>query len=296
MRTVHITSAVVLVMIFFASTVQTQNRTNRQENKRPTDPYNKGYHIAEVRTYNGAPTFFLDGKPEFYGSWWVSPPTNEGWNASATIKKYSPETNIHIYAFDVGPTEWCGPAPGRTSHFDFSTVEARFNRILEADPKALFHLRIYLEMTEPQSRWWQELYPDECEILSDGTPHRQSFASTVWREQTKNFLREFIFHLKKLGLSRRVVSYQVGAGHTGEWVKGKLSMFYLTGDYSKPMKLHFQTWLRNRYKNDVTLLKKAWNDPQATYETAVVPSGPLQFETKNMTFRDPMQEQKVIDY
>ena len=266
----------------------------RQE-KGEDEPKN-GFSFAEIRMHNGAPTLFLDGKPTFYGSWWVSPPTTEGWTASDIAKTNAAESGIHIYAFDVGSTEWCGPGPGRTSHYDFSTLQVRFNRILEADPKALFHLRIYLEMSEPQSQWWHDLYPEEREIVSDGTPHRQSFASTIWREQAKDFLRAYVAHLKKIGLFNRVVSYQVGAGHTGEWVKGKLSMFFLTGDYSKPMKRHFRKWLREHYNNDESALRKAWNKPEVSFDIAEVPSGIEQFETKHLTFRDPKQEQNVIDY
>lgn len=266
----------------------------RQERNR--DPFENGFLSAEIRVHNGAPTLFLDGKPGFYSTWWVSPPTTEGWVASDVTKKNAAETGIHIYAFDVGSTEWCGPAPGRSGHYDFSTLQSRLNRILEADPKALFHLRIYLEMSEPQSQWWHDLYPEEREIVSDGTPYRQSFASTIWREQAKDFLRAYVAHLRQIGLFNRVVSYQVGAGHTGEWVKGKLSMYYLTGDYSKPMKRHFRVWLREHYSNDEAGLRKAWNKPEVSFETAEVPSGVEQFETKHMTFRDPKQEQNVIDY
>jgi hypothetical protein len=264
--------------------------------ERSYDPLKNGFCSSEVKKYNGAPTLFLDGEPVFYDAWWVSPPVSDGWPASEASKRDAQETGIHIYAFDVGPMEWCGPAPGRSNHYDFSTVQARFNRILEADPKAFFHLRIYLEMSDPQSQWWLDLYPEEREILSDGTPYRQSFASTVWREQAKGFLRAYIAHLKKIDLFNRIVSYQVGAGQTGEWVKGKLSMFFLTGDYCKPMKQHFQAWLRKHYHNDGTALRAAWNKPHVTFEDAEVPSSLEQFETKHMTFRDPKQEQNVIDY
>lgn len=282
---------VLLLSMFLTSSSLLQARQERS-----SDPFENGFDSAEIKEHNGAPTLFLNGRPTFYGTWWVSPPTTEGWIASDIAKKDAAESGIHIYAFDVGSTEWCGPGPGRTSHYDFSTVQARFNRILEADPKALFHLRIYLEMSEPQSQWWHDLYPEEREIVSDGTPHRQSFASTIWREQAKDFLRAYVAHLKKIGLFNRVVSYQVGAGHTGEWVKGKLSMFFLTGDYSKPMKRNFRGWLREHYNNDESALRKAWNKPEVSFDTAEVPSGIEQFETKHLTFRDPKQEQNVIDY
>ena len=266
----------------------------RQEPTR--DSFRYGFTSAEIKPHNGAPTLFLDGKPVFYGTWWTSPPTNEEWVASDVAKKNAAETGIHIYAFDVGSAEWSGPAPGRSGHYDFSTVQARFNRVLAADPKALFHLRIYLEMSEPQSVWWHKLYPEEREVVSDGTPYRQSFASEVWREKAKDFLRAYVAHLKEIGLFNRVVSYQVGAGHTGEWVKGKLSMFFLTGDYSKPMKRHFRTWLRETYGNDESAFRKVWNKPALSFETAEVPTAAEQFETRHMTFRDPQQEQNVIDY
>jgi hypothetical protein len=52
-----------------------------------------------------------------------------------------------------------------------------------------------------------------------------SFASRVWRAQAKEFLRAYIGHFRKTGLFDRVIAHQVGAGHTGEWVKGESSMY-----------------------------------------------------------------------
>ena len=75
----------------------------------------------------------------------------------------------------------------------------------------------------------------------------------------------------------------------GEWVKGELSMASITGDYSKPMKRQFQTWLREHYNNNESALRVAWNKTQVSFETAEVPSGLEQFETKHMIFRDPKQ-------
>lgn len=251
---------------------------------------------AQIKLYRGTPTLFLDENPIFYGSWWSAGPTVDGWACAELIKADAVETGIHIYAFDVGPQEWSGPAQERKAHYDFSTVKARFERVLDADPQALFHLRIYLEMSDPQSKWWHELYPEECEIVSDGARHRQSFASTIWREQAKDFLRTYIAHLQKIGIADRVVSYQVGAGHTGEWVKGKLSMYDLTGDYSAPMRRRFRSWLRERYQDDESALRRAWNNPQVTFDTAEVPSAAEQFRSKHFVFRDPKLEQNVIDY
>ena len=252
--------------------------------------------LYEIKDHNGTPTLFIDGKPSFYGTWWTAAPEKDTWIRSDFALANAADTGIHIYAFDVGRLEWAGPEEGRSGHFDFSSVEARYKQVLDADPEARFHLRIYLEMHEGFRKWWHNLYPDEVEVCSDGSTYRQSFASKVWRDQAKDFLRAYIHHIQKIGLADRIVSYQVGAGHTGEWVKGKISMYHLTGDYSKPMVRHFRSWLKGRYKGNLRFFREAWNDTKVTFETAEIPSGAEQFQTKHFTFRDPSQEQNVIDY
>jgi len=198
------------------------------------------------------------------------------------------EAGIHLYAFDVGtqgsPPEW------RDGH-DFSSVAARFGQVIAADPQARFHLRVHLEMPE----WWQKLHPEECELVSNGERRMQSFASRVWREQAKSFLRAYIAHIESIGLGDRVIAYQTGAGATGEWVK-ESAMSRPAGDYSQPMREHFQQWLAGRYQNDVSALRAAWNDSGVTFATAEVPTFVEQSTTRHLSFRDPAREQKVIDY
>ena len=250
---------------------------------------------AKVKMHNGTPTLFIDDKPVFAGYLWSAPPTPEGFPAAADARRFA-EAGLHLYAFDVGmqgtPPEWCGPGPGRAEHWDFSSVQARFGRVLDADPEARFHLRVHLEATP---RWWRELYPEECELTSRGERLCQSFASLVWREQAKQFLRAYIAHLRSIGLGERVIAYQVCAGTTGEWVKESAMRAY-TGDYSEPMRRHFRAWLRLRYQENVAALRAAWADPQVSFETAEVPSEAEQLQATQGLFRDPAVEQKTIDY
>ncbi len=262
---------------------------------RPEEPFLCPRSLrAEIKIHNGRPVLFLNGRPTFAGIHWVSAPTPDEWDFSAQAKS-SRETGIHIYAFDVGKgREWIGPGTSQEKPYDFSTVEVRFGRVLEADPEALFHLRIHLETGHGD--WWEKEYPQECEILSDGRRNGQSFASKVWRRQAKDFLRAYAKHLEKVGLSERVLAYQVGAGHTGEWVKGESSMHLPCGDYSQPMRLHFRSWLRKHYHDDLAEFRRSWNLPSASFDTAEVPSAESQLLAKAYTFRDPALEQNVIDY
>jgi hypothetical protein len=247
-----------------------------------------------VKPYRGVPTVHLNEKPVFAAINWVSTPSTDGWTSAAAARRAS-EAGVHIYAFEAGTAaEWKGPRPGKSDPFDFSTVEARFGRIIDVDPEARFQLRCHLEIGADD--WWAKLYPEECEIHSNGRRYTQSFASRLWRDQARQFLREYAAHLARTGLMDRVVSFQPGAGHTGEWVKGETSMYAPCGDHSEPMRQHFRSWLRQRYLGDVALLRAAWGDPRVSFDTAEVPSQAEQLGTKLYTFGDPRKEQKVIDY
>jgi hypothetical protein len=250
--------------------------------------------IAQVKFHHGTPTLFLNGEPAFAGMCWVSTPSKEGWRDGEHARAVA-EAGIHIYSFDAGKDfEWVGPQAGRTDPFDFSTVEARFGRIIDVDPRARFHLRLHFEF-QPGD-WWMKAYPAECEISSDGRPVGQSFASEVWRKQVNEFLMAFVAHLRRTGLIDRITAFQPGAGHTGEWVKGETSMSALCGDYSEPMRRQFRSWLRHTYHDDLAEFRAAWHNPAISFEMAEVPSADEQLQARLYTFRDPARERNVIDY
>jgi hypothetical protein len=252
---------------------------------------------ATMKLYNGGPTLFLDGKPAFDGMMWGSAPEENRYLLKEAAHHYA-EAGVHIYAFDCGMggdanAEWSGPKYGIGGDYNFSKLEKRFKQVIDIDPEARFHLRIHLET---HAEWWRILHPDECEISSDGIQRNQSFASKLWREQSKDFLKALVTHIKEIGMFDRIVAYQAGAGHTGEWCKAITSMHHLCGDYSKPMKEHFHRWLQERYKGDLVKFRQAWDSPLITFETAEVPAAEEQLGTTHMSFRDPRKEQKVIDY
>jgi hypothetical protein len=132
-------------------------------------------------------------------------------------------------------------------------------------------------------------------LSASGERLHQSLASTVWRDQVHEFLRAYVAHVEQIGLADRVVAYHVLVGSAGEWVKGESSMLSVCGDYSAPMHRHFRAWLRQQYADESTL-HAAWNDPDVTFDRAEVPPAIAQLQTTHQTFRDPSQEQPVIDY
>lgn len=247
---------------------------------------------AHVKNHNGTPALYLDGKPVFAGMLWLSSDqvdaNGDHFNADA-IRDFA-EAGLHLYAFGLG-AEWCGPGAGREGHFDFSGLEPQLQAIRKADPQAIFHLRIYLE-TAP---WWNTLYPEECEVASDGTRLNASYASDVWQAHCKEYITRTIDYLKSIGMYDCTVAYQVCPGICGEWVKNTTSMTPLTGDYSVPMQRRFRQWLRAKYEDDAAL-QAAWRDDQVTLDTATVPSNAELLQTQQLSFRDPSKERKAIDY
>jgi hypothetical protein len=251
---------------------------------------------AQVRNYHGTPTLFLNDQPVFAGCQLLGSLDPNFHNLNQEIMRVYANAGVHIYSIDsVGP-EWCGPHQGDPSHFDFKFVAPRLKEVIDADPDALFLLRMGFETRWLLGNWWNLMHPDELEILSDGSKISQSYASLVWQSEVKNFLKGYIDQLRIDGLYERVIAYQIATGTCGEWIKDWSSMTLPCGDYSEPMRRYFRTWLRKRYKNEPSALQTAWSDEQVTFDTSEAPSAEEQFCTKHFLFRDPRQEQKVIDY
>lgn len=247
---------------------------------------------AHVKFHNGTPALFLDGKPVFAGMNWLSSASvdanGDHYNADA-IRDFA-SAGLHLYAFGMG-AEWCGPHAGDNSHFDFSGLGPQLHAIKKADPAALFHLRIYLET----AAWWNDLYPDECEVASDGSRVNASYASDVWQAHCKEYITRTVEYLKANGFYDSTVAFQVCPGVCGEWVKNHTSMSPLTGDTSAPMQRRFRQWLRAKYEDDAAL-QAAWHDENITLDTGGVPSNAELLQTTQHSFRDPSRERKVIDY
>ena len=255
----------------------------------------------KIKEHNGTPTLFLDEQPVHYtGTWlfetWEFKPSSQNLGED-TIVRLMANTDSHIYAFNAGTAgsapQWCGPKKGSVGTYDFSEVKPTFERIIDIDPYARFHLRVKLEML---SDWWSKTYPEESEVTSLGLQPRQSYASEVWHKQANDFLKAFIAHIKSIDMLDRVLAIQVGCGHTGEWGKPSSSMATPCGDYSEPMRRYFRAYLSKKYNNDIIELRNAWNNPEITFETAAVPLAGEQLHAKNYIFRDPSSEQNVIDY
>jgi hypothetical protein len=251
---------------------------------------------AQVKNHHGTPTLFLNDQPVHAGCHLLGSLDPACRDLNHQILQVYAGAGIHIYSIDsVGP-EWCGPRPDQPGHFDFSATAARLQEVIDADPEALFLLRMGFETRWLMNNWWNQLYPDELEVLSNGEKPSQSFASKLWQNEVKALLTAYIEFLRTAGLYERVIAYQIATGTCGEWIKDWSSMQMECGDYSQPMRLHFQDWLRQRYQHDPARLQAAWGDALVSFDSAEVPTAEEQFKTSHFLFRDPHREQKVVDF
>ncbi len=251
---------------------------------------------AQVKNHNGTPTIFLDDRPVFAGIHWVAGIDPNFLEINQDCVRRFSEAGIHIYSIDAISTEWCGPHPGNPGHFDFFSVAPRLQNVIDADPDALFLLRLGFETRYLANMWWGRMYKSENELLSSGKHPSQSFASTVWQSEVNELLAGYITELRRTGMYDRVIAYQICTGTCGEWIKDESSMGLVCGDFSEPMKRVFRSWLSRKYHDDPIALQTAWADPQVTFDSADIPTAEEQLNTTHFLFRDPKKEMKTIDF
>ena len=215
------------------------------------------------------------------------------------------QAGVDLFTFSATPTEagyglsqttW--KAPGE---YDFSQLDQRVMMILEANPRAYFFPRLYLHAP----KWWSRQHPDDLVLWDsgDGKPApflhagekaAPSWTSPTWRKDTVEGLRRLIAHIESSPYADRCVGYHIASGTTEEWMMWGANEDQWV-DYSPVNTAAFQRWLRAKY-GTLENLRKAWNVPDASFESAVIPSKAQRIHSELGSFRNPASEQAVIDF
>jgi hypothetical protein len=250
---------------------------------------------SEVRMVEGKPSLFVNGEQK---SMILAAPYRQGPQDFNTFRA----GGIEIFNFYVR-FPWTG-----SDQWDFAAADQKLDEYKSIDPNALFLPRILLTPGD----WFGELYPDEITRRDDGSPAgmfgrgtHPSFASEKYRELSHELMIAFITHLEEK-YGDRIVGYQVGNGFGGEWLP--FNSFWETRgdaphptrfgveDYSPASIRAFRTWLRRKYGNDVTALRKAWGGANVTFDTAEAPGEAARYSTTKGIFFDPAQSSQVPDF
>lgn len=225
---------------------------------------------AEVKSYNGEPSIFVDGEL-------VSPMfmlMREYQNAD--YLKNLRKSGIRVF-FVYAETDWL-------RQNGFKKFEAEVLRILESVPDA--YIMVRLQMHPPKE--WVEQNLDEvvrhsdgntipCRITwgSDGEDYvgHYSMASEKWQIDGGEALKDFCDKVDSSVISSHIIGYFFCAGGTCEWYYNVLINDYennRVGDFSPAFKKAYSKFLRRKYKT-VENLRKAWRIKDATFENPIIP-------------------------
>lgn len=253
--------------------------------------------VYEIKMYNNTPTMFMEGEPYFA-------PTSIQGNIHQKIVKGFAGQELHVYSL--------------LCHFadDPAEIIKRMETVVKWDPKARFILRVGLLMNTKQAtlknphavKWFKEnppsatgenqvtylklrTRPDEQKLYSE-TP---SVASEKWMAYAMPIYRNYIKALENSSCGSRIAIYWP-AYHEGNYAYSFGGPVFFS-DYSPSMIKKFRAMLKRKYKNNVNLLRKAWNEPKVTFETAeaATPEERLN-HSSDMSLRNPLKHQKVIDF
>ena len=188
---------------------------------------------------------------------------------------------------------------------DDDLLDTQIDLALEANPNVLLIPRIYVEAPE----WWLAQHPGEAMVWNreakreampwDREPARPWKAASVASEKYRNdaavVLRNMIQRIEEK-YGRNIAGYHVTGQSTNEWFYLGTWEQFLNG-YGDADRIAWRDWLRKKYEND-DALRKAWDDPEASLDSAEVPAAELRLTAPTGILHDVGQrraQRKILD-
>ena len=264
---------------------------------------------AEVKDYLGRPTLMIDGVPQtpaFYalthaygGRWsWEEVPARNIHNFA--------EIGFRLFQVDLWLNDIWNP------HVDTLNMALARNQVRGVlDQYADANVVIRIHVNAPF--WWNEAHQEECTQFADtpvdtslkaGPPYhneehdihaalRASLASALWKKEAGERLREFCQKLAKTPEGNAVIGMHVAGGIYGEW--HYWGFIDHDPDTGPAMTTYFRNWLKEKYKTQQRL-QESWNTKAFSFDNATVPGVEERMKTHDGFFKDPVQDQRTIDY
>jgi hypothetical protein len=224
-----------------------------------------GIQSAKVVQQGGVPTLVINGQPVpplmFVYQGLRSDPLLY-WRSEAPL---AAAHGIHIYGIQITYFPWDQGNTGVPR--DYSSADATINSYLQADPQAVFLLRIGVWPTN----WVPSVAPAAGDNITyyDGTTFSSnpSIGSDIYFNGFVLGAQELIQHYEASSLARHILGYTIMGQNSGEW----FPFNYVTNgpDYSATNLAAFRTWLTDKYGSD-SALSQAWGRT-VTLATASIP-------------------------
>jgi len=243
---------------------------------------------AKVEAYHGEPAVMINGVA--YPPMTIVPEIRI---CPEHVKKYA-EANMKLY-FPYAVTRWAYPEKRWTDENGVEHVEPSGIEIFKRDAEEIFkqvpdaYLMLRLTIDPPTD--WILSHPDDMILYSDGKHHptilscymreeelpgMYSLCSEAFREDASKALNEYFDEFEEWEYKDRVVGFFLCAAGTSEWYypEGNLLTDFeqgIYGDFSPSFRKEFGRILKEKYGTEEKL-RKAWNDPTATFENPKIPN------------------------
>lgn len=262
---------------------------------------------SQVKMHLGRPTIFINDTPEYPMIYSLTDVPGGRWSweelAQRNLQIFA-DAGVRLFQVDLFLEHvWT-----QDGTFDLTMARKQLAGVLAVRPDAALVIRFHVNAP----KWWMRLHPEENTLYADthpkpdtewgllriieddaATPTRTSLASKKWLAACGEKLAQFCRELAATPEGAAIAGLQLAGGIYGEW--HYWGLLHNEPDLSEPMQAHFRAWLVQKYGTDRTL-QKAWKNPHTGLQTASVPSLSERLHTANGVFRDPQQEQQVIDY
>lgn len=186
------------------------------------------------------------------------------------------------------PVDMPWPPPGQP--IDWSIAEGQCQAVLAANPQALLLPRIGMDAPE----WWLKAHPDDVMVWDSDPQFRYAVvASPSYQRDAAERLSALVTHLEQK-FGPHMAGYHPCGQNTGEWFYQETWGKGLNG-YAPADLRAWRAWLKSHYESDERL-RKAWNLPQITLDTATVPTPLSRRNSPAGVLRDPVLECPAIDF
>jgi len=224
----------------------------------------EGVEQARIDRQGGMPRLLVNDKPVvplvfFHNTDIPGPKSARYLTEQVTL---AAEHGVHIYSL---PFRHHRAADGVTP--DYERSNRLLDAFIEADPQAVFILRVY---PGPDWSWkeWKTIPDTEFEVFADGTRSKMLSIASEWAwGPSDEDLARMIRHYEASEYGKRILCYQPG-GPSHEM----FPLYYREKgpDYSQASRRGFCGWLKARYGTDAAL-RTAWGRPDVSFATAAVP-------------------------
>ena len=185
---------------------------------------------------------------------------------------------VRAYSNDLKECTWLSEGK-----YDFSPIERKLQKMLGYDPDACILLYIndqaYPELGDkhPEARWinafgdysvGEKYVWKAATVRAPGEYWNLSYSAEVVRRETSDYYKALGEYLRNSELGKAVIGIHIGGGTDGQWFRRGWNLGFGSFDHSTGAEQQFRIWLKNKYRNDLAALRKAWGDRNVTFKTA----------------------------